>query len=361
MTVGETTLIMTSFQERSEDLYIDLFSNASLNIYPSNVVSSFTVKLDQPVELEGPYECALAQLTTPAVTTRKIGGGTLVYRFNVEDRVLRQQGLDSLQVAPFDHQTDPWKQYLPTPTESLPDVYIPLKDANIFNDRCYTYTLPSDTALEDQTKLLAHLESLFKGEAVNPTEFHKNKNNSLFTQAVKNRISPESRRKPSSGTPQQPFVRYPFSFEQDQNGVVSIRLRDDMSSLAISSELARALGFPVADHQWLILSTRGLYRAHRNVDLDASRTSLLCIYSSVVLPHHVGDTSAPLLRTCTLPHKMGTHALLNYEFINLHYLPVAQKWIQEIQVDVRSTDGSLIAFEAGVLHLRLHFRSRRHW
>jgi hypothetical protein len=340
---------MTSFQEFSEDLYVDLFSNASINIYPSNVVSSFTVKLDQPIELEGPYECALAQLTTPAVTTRKIGGGTLVYRFNVEDPLLRKKGLDSLKVAPFDHHSDPWNQYLPTPTEALPDAYIPTRDENILHDRCYTYTLPSDTSLDDKTKLMDHLESVFKGSA----------DNSDFTQAIKLRTYREPTKKPSSSTPQHRFVRYPFSFDLDQNGMVSIRLRDEMSTLAISSELARALGFPVADHHWLILSNRGLYRAPRKVDLDASRTSLLCIYSSVVLPHHVGDTSAPLLRTCTLPHKMGDHTLLNYEFINLHYLPVAQKLIQEIQVDVRSTDGTLIAFEAGVLHLRLHFQSRR--
>jgi hypothetical protein len=340
---------MTSFQELSEDLYVDLFSNASLNIYPSNVVSSFTVKLDQPIELEGPYECALAQLTTPAVTTRKIGGGTLVYRFNVEDRLLRKKGLDSLKVAPFDHQTDPWNQYLPKPTEALPDAYVPLRDENILNDRCYTHTIPSDTSLEDKTKLMDHLESVSKGLA----------DNSAFTQAVKLRTYPNSLKKQVPDSKQHKYILYPFSFDLDQDGIVSIRLRDEMSTLAISSELARALGFPVADHHWLILSNRGLYRAPRKVDLDASRTSLLCIYSSVVLPHHVGDTSAPLLRTCTLPHKIGDHALLNYEFINLHYLPVAQKLIQEIQVDVRSTDGSLIAFEAGVLHLRLHFKSRR--
>ena len=331
-------------EDSSEDLYVDLFSNASLDIYPSNVVSSFTVKLDQPIELEGPFECALAQLTTPITTTRKIGGGTLVYRFNVEDSVVRRQGKDSSDIAPFNKNTELWKQHIPKPTEDLPDAYVPMRDDNILNDRCYTYTIPTDINMQDKMDLIRHLEAVFKGEI----------SNNVFTKAIK------SRTYPAASSRGHKYTRYPFSFEVDSNGTVSIRLRDEMSTLAISSELARTLGFPVADHQWFILSNRGLYRAPRKVDLDASRTSLLCLYSSVVLPHHVGDTSAPLLRTCTLPHKVEDHALINYEFINLHYLPVAQKLIQEIQVDVRSTDGSLIVFEAGVLHLRLHFRSRRH-
>ena len=79
------------------------------------------------------------------------------------------------------------------------------------------------------------------------------------------------------------------------------------------------------------------------------------------MPHRVGDTSAPLIRACTVPqHQETSSSFLNYEFDTLHYLPIALKYIQEIQVEVRGNDGKLIPFEAGILYLRLHFRARRH-
>lgn len=46
----------------NRDIYIDLVSNASMELYPSNTLSSFTNKLSIQIELEGEWEIGLIEL-----------------------------------------------------------------------------------------------------------------------------------------------------------------------------------------------------------------------------------------------------------------------------------------------------------
>ena len=44
-----------------------LLSDSSMNMFPSNIQSEFTVKLDHPIEIdEETWEVALAEITTPS-------------------------------------------------------------------------------------------------------------------------------------------------------------------------------------------------------------------------------------------------------------------------------------------------------
>ena len=142
---------------------------------------------------------------------------------------------------------------------------------------------------------------------------------------------------------------------------LNVTLRDPDFSIAISGKLARMLGFNTADNQWVLLEAQGQYIFPRQkADLNASRPSLMSVYTDVILPHHVGNTSAPLIRACAMPKKdVPVGECYNFEFETLHYLPVSQKFIQEIQVEVRGSDGSLIPFAVGILYVRLHFKLRR--
>ncbi|KAK7500204.1 hypothetical protein BaRGS_00008427 [Batillaria attramentaria] len=51
--------------DRSSSTYLTLPSNASLAYYPDNTLSSYTVKLDPPLHLEGAYEVGLSEICYP--------------------------------------------------------------------------------------------------------------------------------------------------------------------------------------------------------------------------------------------------------------------------------------------------------
>ena len=52
---------------KMKDFYITLLSDSSMNTFPSNKQSGFTVKLDNPIEIdEECWEVALVEITTPS-------------------------------------------------------------------------------------------------------------------------------------------------------------------------------------------------------------------------------------------------------------------------------------------------------
>ncbi len=53
---------MIEMIDRDTCIYIDLVSNASMELYPLNTLSSFTNKLSIPIELEGEWEIGLIEL-----------------------------------------------------------------------------------------------------------------------------------------------------------------------------------------------------------------------------------------------------------------------------------------------------------
>ena len=52
------------------EIQIDLVSNASLNTYPANTLSSFTNDLHTPIKLEGEWEVALIEIFHPNVIVK---------------------------------------------------------------------------------------------------------------------------------------------------------------------------------------------------------------------------------------------------------------------------------------------------
>ena len=50
-----------------KDFYLTLMSDSSLNTFPNNTQSSFTIRLDQPINIEKEnWEVALVEFITPS-------------------------------------------------------------------------------------------------------------------------------------------------------------------------------------------------------------------------------------------------------------------------------------------------------
>ena len=329
-----------------EDLYVDLFSNSSLNVYPDNRVSSFTVKLDQAIDLDGPYECALAQMITPSMTEVSLKSGRIIISTFPETTLQKTTGVLQETVVPFTPETpESGKTFISQPTKQISvPTYKPKEKFVSKKVYSFVHEIPEDKDFNVGGDVVKYINQLLHGDIQSKNE--------AFNEVVQQRLYTSKQQKEYA-------LRSLATLQlQEDNGTLKVVHRDADVTVAINGTIARVFGFNVAEDQWIIFQNPGEYQLKTPININASRPSLISVYTNVILPHRVGDTSAPLIRSTIIPQEKH-NTFLNFEFDSMHYLPIALKFIQEIQVEVRGNDGDLIPFEAGILYLRLHFRPRR--
>lgn len=94
------------------------------------------------------------------------------------------------------------------------------------------------------------------------------------------------------------------------------------------------------------------------LDLDMEFNQIF-IYSDIADYTFLGDIEAPILRV--LPFKMNAFAVQQHshkEFQNLHYVPVAKSYFDQILINITGNTGENIQFSHGKCVVRLHFRQR---
>lgn len=339
---------MTAF---GNDLYCDLFSTGSLDIHPENKVSSFTVKLSQPLDLrDRPYEVALCELVVPSLSTSSIGGDIIVVTF---PETIRQKS-EALQTKSYPFVLPNFIDATFRPQvvgDYMRRTYTP--KSRFMSQHYYTFkhTLSESHYFSSGQEVVEYLNKLFQ-PSQNSSSKDKKKE-SVFQEVINQRhinVGDEKN-------------KYPITFSLSSQGKLEITLRDVDFKVLLPPSVARVLGFAVADNQYLYLDTPGVYKfPTQEVSLQNSRTSILALYSDVILPIRVADTTAPLLRVVTLKSINKEHQsshFLSFQFDTLNYLPVANSYIQEITFEVRTNSGELASFQSGLTYARLHFRVKR--
>jgi len=113
---------------------------------------------------------------------------------------------------------------------------------------------------------------------------------------------------------------------------------DHSSTLVISKSLWGLLGFG-----WLNddLSLRGHRVRDLSFDLDADEIfdmyhglRLMYVYCDVAAHTSVGDTQAPLLRTCDTEGKYGD--TVQKSFVDTHYVPVQKRHFDTIEISINT-------------------------
>ena len=93
----------------------------------------------------------------------------------------------------------------------------------------------------------------------------------------------------------------------------------------------------------------------RDVDINAG-FNFMYIYSDVVAYTACGDVEAPLLRV--IPVHTSEHRHIHHEFTNLHYVPVAKSYFDEVSINIYGDIGKIIQFTEGKSLVKLHFRKK---
>lgn len=278
-----------------KDFYVTLLSDSSLDIFPNNKQNSFTVKLDYPIQIDKEnWEVAMVEMITPSEVLNITDENNLFFL-----RIFHKQILTELEnrtkVRELDCTTDNF----------CIEYELRLTKGN--------YATPQHLAEE--------IEATIHNEVGKALE----KNNCTIR------------------------VNYVKSSNRIR---VNISKRN-MVSIVFSHPLAEKLG---VNPRFIAQPIRDEKEAFTySPDLN-TKLNQLYVYSDVASYTFVGDVTAPILRVVPF----SRHSTLNFhqEFLNLHYVPVAKSFIDQIHISIKGETGDNIPFITGKTLIKLHFRQR---
>ena len=130
-----------------------------------------------------------------------------------------------------------------------------------------------------------------------------------------------------------------ISFKLDKQ---KLKIDNTPKSLIISENLAQVLGY---------INNKSV----RPIYLDQGLNSLY-VYSDIVYPSIIGDTTGPLLRVVHVPSKTTFGQQVTEYFDPPYYHPLAHFNFQEITCYIRTDTGVPPSFRFGRVVITLHFK-----
>ena len=98
------------------------------------------------------------------------------------------------------------------------------------------------------------------------------------------------------------------------------------------------------------------YMFRYGVDLN-TKIHQLYIYSDLASYTFIGDVTAPILRVLPFESKRENNHL-HQEFVNVHYVPVAKSFIDQVHISIKGYTGENVPFISGKTLVKLHFRQK---
>ena len=92
------------------------------------------------------------------------------------------------------------------------------------------------------------------------------------------------------------------------------------------------------------------------VDLN-TKIHQLYIYSDLASYTFIDDVTAPILRVLPFESKRENNHL-QQEFVNVHYVPVAKSFIDQVHISMKGDTGENVLFISGKTLVKLHFRQK---
>ena len=90
------------------------------------------------------------------------------------------------------------------------------------------------------------------------------------------------------------------------------------------------------------------------VDLNMTHHQMF-VYSDVADYTYVGNITAPILRIVSYKQsKSSTQS--HQEFVNLHFVPLAKSYIDQVHIDIKDEIGRSVPFVGGKTLAKLHFK-----
>jgi hypothetical protein len=143
---------------------------------------------------------------------------------------------------------------------------------------------------------------------------------------------------------------YKFTYE---NGRVHVTLQAE-STIHLSECLRCILGF---QENWLEHPGSGVKKIKAGLPPDLNRgVACLYVYTDVVEPRLVGDSTARLLRVIPVKGKQGDMTSLDMR--KVHYVDMSNGDFDNIEILICDDNGQVVPFAAGRVVVTLHLREK---
>lgn len=279
-----------------------LFSNSSMDYYPENKTSTFTVQLPRYMYLEGNWEVAMTEIQYPYTFMNVEDGEN---KIRLEAHEITPELYKWLASTATDKGPAPLGSPLLIDTSILPGYYYDIKDV----------ISTINTAIDKETQQTAFFE--FKSRA----------------------------NKVGAGN------------DEVQVG------RKWIESCKLSPSLGLLLGYPPNSTIYCdVPPNTAIYRdvfAPHAVNNYAVIPEKMLIYCDILEPQIIGDTWGKVLGVISTnsdiqrPHFGQSCSTM---FNPPQYIPVQSQNFEAIQMDIRDVGGRLMPFQYGTLSVKLHFR-----
>ena len=277
--------------------YISLLSGASLSLFPENTLSSFRVKLPQPIQLKRDrFQLGLSSIEWP-------------HRFNNV-----RFGRFKVELKPFPSVSDE------LPPGGSTGGGVPQREVARFEIGLGHY------------KTVEYLIAVINEKIKNLT-FRRAGNQNVL-----------------NGTQHCQFIY------DDTSGQVRFECAPDTPAnlnIILPEALYTKLGFTVGN----VGNTRVKHGdiGEFTVDLNAGVNGLF-VYCDVIENRAVGDVIAPLLKIVPIQGSYGD--IIHYEPTRVEYCDIRYDHLDEIKIDIRSDTGELVPFLSGKVMITLHIKRR---
>ncbi|MEW8547093.1 MAG: hypothetical protein AB2693_26560 [Candidatus Thiodiazotropha sp.] len=277
-----------------KEFYLTLLSDSSMNMFPNNTQSSFTVRLDHPLKIDrDTWEVALVEIITPSEVTNISENNNFFFLTFLQQETVNKLGMQRT------------------------------KELCASGQGCYEYKLflPEGNYSSPQ-HLVDEIQSVID---TNHGPLLTKINASIRITYVKS----SNRLKVIAQNSKQVRVRFPASLGE------MLGVNPSMSERPVGNEN---------------------YAFKYEVDLNTIH-SRLYVYSDIVDYTYLGDVTAPILRVVPF-NTSKTSQQSHKEFVNMHYVPVAKSFIDQVHISIRGDAGQAVPFSHGKTLIKLHFRER---
>ena len=138
-----------------------------------------------------------------------------------------------------------------------------------------------------------------------------------------------------------------FDFDATKNRFSLFMDQKYVKRVDMTEQLAYILGF---DKSSLHEPTEAKFMP----DMNGGVSSFQVYAPGLIEPMIIGDVSAPVLRIVTIRGRQDE--IVEEQFIAVQYHKILVKEISELQIEIRTSSGSLMPFEYGTCTLTLHFK-----
>ena len=130
----------------------------------------------------------------------------------------------------------------------------------------------------------------------------------------------------------------------------TLDVQDTVEAVRLGQTLKYICGFDM-DKESL---SKGMHHAPHPPDMRAGLENLF-VYCNLVEPVMVGNTRAPLLRTVGITGQVPFGEIIDLNFTNPRYLPVAQNCFSELKISINTDSNVPVPFQGGKVVAVLHF------